>query len=248
MLKPRYIKGIFALLWISFLLGIPFFLSMFQIITWDRYGTLILPSFFVLSALITLYFGLSEQVKINEFIKKRALISWKYSSEEWAYIMKKQKKEQKGDWRFILIFFVAISFAVSVLMGFSTENLMLSFYIFAAGAVFGLGLSLINHFCDISEYNSKINRPGETALGEGEFFYNDIYFRHNEKSSILRRELKDAKLAVIEDKRYLMLTTMERMFRRYSGLTETHHTFQILVPEKKYDQLHKILDRLKTKE
>jgi hypothetical protein len=246
MLTLRYKQGIFVLFWMSFLFSIPFFLTLLGISRFDIYGSLILPSIFLILAFITFLFGVSEPGKINEFKEKRALIKWRYTVDEWRFIMKKQKKQQQGDWKIIIIFFSVISLIVSAILGFSTKNIVLSGVILAGGIVFSLGLSFINYMGVISEFNT--NTPSETIIGDGEFFYNGYYFKDNSKFSFLRRKIQDAKLAIVEHKKYLIITTREQRFNRFSGFVMSKHTFHILAPEKEYEKLHELLPKIISKD
>jgi hypothetical protein len=144
-------------------------------------------AFFGLAWLVVLLLNARKRQKIRAFLGSgRPLVRWTYSQTEWKQIKASEWGENRGDWKvqwgclsFLLALagmltgiMLGVSEGAGMLIGSALVGLLLGGL---AGGVLGGLVAGGNHLGVWLSYQQET--PGQVALGRGEVFVIDDYFR-----------------------------------------------------------------------
>ncbi|MDP2750224.1 MAG: hypothetical protein Q8O89_05305 [Nanoarchaeota archaeon] len=198
--------------------------------------------FIIFSAdLLLALMSIKDAISTNRFARSdRVLVKWIYTDNEWKKIMNKIKKEQEGDGKMVFWFVFLISAFVSLFVGIAAKDN----YFAVAGFIFSFFLALTFSaafsYADKSEYSQRVNQPDFVVLGEGELYYNNVYFRKTYNAIILKRWVNGVSL----EGNHLFVELAYTRYTKPVGLSVSKQVFDILVPENKLAQVRKMVGRI----
>ncbi len=170
---------------------------------------IIFTAFFGLMVVIIWLAGLVQKGKIRRFLASdRPAIYWTYSQTEWSQIKTENWQEEHHDWKIQLGCLTALLAMAGLLTGLmigAEDGLMPAIVTGLAGLAVGMTIGSIlggtvaasNHLTAVWAW--KRGLPGKVALGPGEIYANEQYFRTKGRQSfIMAAELNPGRPAMLE--------------------------------------------------
>jgi hypothetical protein len=244
-LSPRYKKALYSLCYLTVLASIPLVSDVmgYEIVGLEIASAMAIS--LLALTLLTLFFAVRETFNVREFLRV-SNVRWRYSKEEWSEIIPKMKEYYHGESEFIFIFYMLTALLLATVMGLMLQNLSAFFVMLGLGFVTSMGLALISFCCNHRELQSKKRHPQPSALGEGEFLYNDLYFLENSRKDPMRKLIKSARLFKSGDRTYLKITTEEDTIS-WKGIGRIRQEYDLLIPSGKLKDVKSIVDRIPSK-
>ncbi len=158
---------------------------------------MVFSGMFGLIVVIAWLLGLNRLRQAGQFLEsERPLLRWTYTEAEWRQQREAAWQEQSGDWKLQLglmtLIFGLVGLLAGVMIGLD-ENVTAAVVTGAlglllgglAGALMGAAVAGGSALSSLQEYREA--EPGQVALGAGEIYANDDYFRSDGGSSTIRQ-------------------------------------------------------------
>lgn len=198
----------------------------------------------LLIMIITWLMGLRQMGLVRRFLASdRPLVRWTYTFPEWEALKETRKEETQGDWRLALgcltVIMALAGGLTGALIGFDEgvgEGIAGGLAGVVVGGLFGAVLGIIvgggNALAAWRAYQTQ--EPEQVALGAGEIYANEAYFRSDENRTIRGARLENDKTATV-----LILNLWNPKPRGSSA-----ETWEVFVPPRMIRDVEAILPRI----